>query len=76
LIEALGERQRSILKLLSERGALTVSSLRRALGVSEVTIRTDLTELESRGFLNRSRGGAHLALHPSIGARQDLRSEE
>ncbi len=76
MIEALVERQRSILRLLSERGALAVSSLSRELGVSEVTIRSDLTELESRGYLNRSRGGARLALHQSILERQDLKIEE
>jgi DeoR family transcriptional regulator, galactitol utilization operon repressor len=76
LIEELVDRQRSILRLLSERGSLAVSSLSRELGVSEVTIRSDLNELEERGYLNRSRGGAHLALHQSIVERQQLKIEE
>jgi len=76
LIESLGERQRSILKLLSERGAVSVSDLSHELGVSEVTIRSDLAELESKGFLSRSRGGARLALHQSILERQERRIEE
>jgi len=76
LIEGLVDRQRSILKVLSERGSLSVSCLSREMGVSEVTIRSDLNELEERGYLSRSRGSAHLALHQSIVERQQLRIEE
>ena len=49
MIEELIDRERTILKLLSERGALSVSHLSKELGVSEVTIRSDLKELEERG---------------------------
>jgi DeoR family galactitol utilization operon repressor len=76
LIEELIDRQRSILRMLTESGSLSVSSLSKELGVSEVTIRSDLNELEERGYLSRSRGGAHLALHQSIVERQQLRIEE
>lgn len=76
MIEGLVDRQRSILKVLSERGSLSVSCLSREMGVSEVTIRSDLNELEERGYLSRSRGSAHLALHQSIVERQQLRIEE
>jgi DeoR family transcriptional regulator, galactitol utilization operon repressor len=76
LIEELMDRERTILKLLSERGGLSVSLLSRELGVSEVTIRSDLKELEGKGYLSRSRGGAYPALHQSIIERQQQRLEE
>jgi DeoR family transcriptional regulator, galactitol utilization operon repressor len=76
LIEELIDRERTMLKLLSERGSLSVSQLSRELGVSEVTVRSDFKELEERGYLIRSRGGAYPALHQSIIERQQLHIEE
>ncbi len=76
MIPARSDRQRTILKLLSEQGHLTVTKLSRELGVSEVTVRADLNELEGQGLLNRSRGGAELAVHQSIVERQELRVDE
>jgi DeoR/GlpR family transcriptional regulator of sugar metabolism len=48
MIEELAERERIILKLLSERGSLAVSLLARELGVSEVTVRSDFKGLDDR----------------------------
>ncbi len=76
MIEELAERERSILKVLTEQGSLSVSSLARDLGVSEVTVRSDLKALEERGYLSRSRGGAYPALHQSILERQSQRIVE
>jgi DeoR family transcriptional regulator, galactitol utilization operon repressor len=69
VIDELFDRERTILKLLSERGTLFVSHLSKELGVSEVTIRSDLKNLEERGLLSRSRGGAHPALHQGFAER-------
>jgi len=69
------ERERIILTQLSERGSLSVSLLSRELGVSEVTVRSDLKELEERGYLIRSRGGAYPALHQNIIERQQQNIE-
>jgi DeoR/GlpR family transcriptional regulator of sugar metabolism len=55
------ERHRRIEEILRERGAVRVSALAEALGVSEVTVRRDLEELEGRGSLERTHGGAVLA---------------
>jgi len=55
------ERQRRILALLQERRAVRVSTLAELLGVSEVTIRRDLEDLERRNLLERTHGGAILA---------------
>jgi len=75
VIEELVDRERTILRLLTERGSLSVSLLSRELGVSEVTIRSDLKTLEEKGYLCRSRGGAYPALHQSIVERQQLNIE-
>lgn len=76
MIEELIDRERTILRLLSERGSLSVSLLSRELGVSEVTVRSDLKGLEEKGFLTRTRGGAAPAFHQSIIERQGLMIEE
>lgn len=43
---------------MSKQEKLDVRELARRLGVSEMTIRRDLTELEEEGFLVRTHGGA------------------
>jgi DeoR family fructose operon transcriptional repressor len=60
------ERKRAIRKLLRERQVVRVSRLSEALGVSEVTIRRDLEELEQQGVLERTHGGAILAQRTSL----------
>jgi DeoR family transcriptional regulator, fructose operon transcriptional repressor len=57
------ERHHRIRELLRERGAARVSTLADLLGVSEVTVRRDLEELERRGQLERTHGGAILSQH-------------
>lgn len=52
------ERHRRIEDLLRWRRVVRVSTLADRLGVSEVTIRRDLEELEGRGVLERTHGGA------------------
>jgi DeoR family fructose operon transcriptional repressor len=46
---------------LAADGAVTIASAATALGVSEMTIRRDLAELEERGAARRVRGGARAA---------------
>jgi len=53
-----GPRQARILELLASRGFLTVRELADAMGVSEITARRDLVELEERKALRRTHGGA------------------
>lgn len=52
------ERRRAILDLLEAQGEKTVEELARLFGVSQVTIRTDLADLEARGLVQRTYGGA------------------
>lgn len=54
------QRQNDILRLLEQHKELTVKEICAALYYSPATVRRDLTELESRGLLKRSFGGAVL----------------
>jgi DeoR family transcriptional regulator of aga operon len=65
------ERRRRIRELVHEEGRVTVDALATRFGTSLVTIRADLSALESAGALTRTHGGA-LPLDPeeSLGVRQ------
>ena len=52
------ERQRHIARLVEEHGRVRVGDLAARFGVSTVTIRKDLVELERQGLLVRAHGGA------------------
>jgi len=54
------ERRARIVELLEQRRAVRVSVLSENLGVSEMTIRRDLEQLEQAGLLSRMHGGAIL----------------
>ncbi len=51
-------RRAMILNLLGTRNEVSVTELSQTLGTSEVTIRKDLTVLQNRKLLIRTRGGA------------------
>jgi DeoR family transcriptional regulator of aga operon len=53
-------RSDRILKLLLQKGAVTVEELIGTLGASAPSIRRDLTRLEARGLIRRTHGGAAL----------------
>ena len=53
-------RRNELLQLVSARGFIRVTDASDELGVSEVTIRADLTQLEERGSVVRVHGGAML----------------
>lgn len=52
------DRRKKILELLAVKGKIRVSELSRQFGISDVTIRLDLGELEKAGLLERVHGGA------------------
>lgn len=72
------ERQQFILELLEQRHAATVKEIADALGVSDMTVRRDLTELASDGSLVRVHGGAQLpsSAHGSSLARVHSHEEK
>src|ERR1700721_4151420 len=53
-------RSDRILKLLLQKGSVTVDELIGTLGASAPSIRRDLTKLEARGLVRRTHGGAAL----------------
>jgi len=55
------ERQEEIIRIVSLRGQVSIQDLSSRLGVSEVTLRKDLSFLEASGLLVRTRGGAMAA---------------
>ena len=52
------ERRALILRMLEQKEEVSVIELSRTTGISEVTIRKDLTILQARHLLLRTRGGA------------------
>lgn len=67
-------RQSKILEMLDEQTLVTVVDLGAVFGVSEMTIRRDLLELEDAGLVRRVHGGATRAIgrafEPSFRMRQ------
>jgi ribose transport system substrate-binding protein len=61
------ERRQEIMRLLQVRGSVRVSELSQQLGVSDVTIRSDLAALERQSLLQRIHGGA---IRPPNGGRR------
>ncbi|PIE35677.1 DeoR family transcriptional regulator [candidate division KSB3 bacterium] len=56
----MNERHKEILQLLQEQKEISVNLLSEHLGVSGVTIRQDLSQLETQGLVKRVHGGAVL----------------
>jgi DeoR family transcriptional regulator of aga operon/DeoR family fructose operon transcriptional repressor len=73
-------RRSEIIQLLEQRGSVLVDELAQQFEVSQVTIRKDLGELEARGLLHRTHGGATYAhkslFNPSFGEKINLQQAE
>lgn len=52
------QRRKKILEMLQQEGKVKVAELSKLFGISEVTIRNDLDDLEAQGLLQRIHGGA------------------
>ena len=74
------DRRERIIEVLRQQDEVTVVELSHRLGVSEVTTRKDLQQLEEQGYLTRVRGGAVVSgrgqLELRFAARQQLNLEE
>jgi DeoR/GlpR family transcriptional regulator of sugar metabolism len=74
------ERRDRIIQVLREQDEVSVTELSQRLGVSEVTTRKDLQQLEEQGYLTRVRGGAVVSgrgqLELRFAARQQVNLEE
>lgn len=54
------ERRNKVMQLLYDKKRITVKELAIQIGVSEATLRTDLSKMENQGLLARTHGGAVL----------------
>ncbi|MBE6185013.1 DeoR/GlpR family DNA-binding transcription regulator [Heyndrickxia ginsengihumi] len=54
------ERRSKIIEILQDKKRISVKELASQIGVSEATLRTDLTKMEEDGLLTRTHGGAVL----------------
>jgi len=68
------ERQRQIIELVMRDGRVTTTDLFERFGVSEMTVRRDLRELQREGLLRRVYGGAVNNLGRSYEPPYQLRS--
>ena len=60
------DRRRRILQQVAEQQTIRIGELARDLGVSEMTIRRDVSRLEQDGFLRHTYGGATAHITKSI----------
>lgn len=58
------DRRKKILEQLNKNGSVRVNELSRLFDISEVTIRTDLADMENKGLLTRVHGGAVSSYKP------------
>jgi len=71
----IGERRQHILSLIHRDGRVLVSDLAETLGISPITIRKDLDQLELQGMVQRTHGGA-LPLQNSTMVDSSLKEKE
>lgn len=72
-------RRNKIIEILTQQGRVKVVELSKLFGTSEVTIRSDLSELENMGLLERIHGGAvstyrsyyNMSLHERMKANEE-----
>ena len=72
----MNDRHSEILGIMSYGRRVTVNELSDKLGVSQATIRQDLTLLENRGFLRRVHGGAVIDESDDISHRLGINYEK
>ncbi|MFA7376990.1 MAG: DeoR family transcriptional regulator, partial [Acholeplasmataceae bacterium] len=54
------ERQKRILEIINTKKTITNKELLHLLFISEATLRRDLTELDQKGLIERTHGGASM----------------
>ena len=74
--DARSARQRDILKTLQQTRQVDVTELAQRFGVTGMTIRRDLAELDEAGQLHRVHGGAIIPRAPAYGSRASTRTFE
>ena len=74
--DARSARQRDILKTLQQTRQVDVTELAQRFGVTGMTIRRDLAELDEAGQLHRVHGGATIRRAPAYGSRASIQAGE
>src|SRR6185503_1394932 len=74
--DARSARQRDIVRTLQQTRQVDVGELAQRFGVSGMTIRRDLAELDEAGQLHRVHGGAIIRRAPAYGSRASTRVPE
>ena len=74
--DARSARQDDILRTLQQTRQVDVAELAQRFGVSGMTIRRDLAELDEAGHLHRVHGGAVIRRAPAYGSRSSTRAAE
>ncbi len=69
------ERKKQISEMIQATGKVKVNELSAIFNVSEVTIRTDLADMESQGLLSRIHGGAIYSYKPYYSMNLNQRLE-
>ena len=69
------QRKQKILDLLKEKDSVRVANLSHMFGVSEVTVRSYLEDLEKKGLLSRVHGGAVSSYKPYYSMNLNQRLE-
>lgn len=69
------KRKNKILEILKKNGTVRVTSLSKTLNVSEVTVRNYLADMESKGLLTRTHGGAIFSYRPYYSMNFNQRME-
>lgn len=70
------QRETKLVALLADNPNISNADISRELGVSAVTVRSDLNRLAEKGIITRTRGGALPAFHPGILDRQRQYADE
>ena len=70
------QRTAKLISLIAERQRADVAELAADLGVSQVTIRKDLDELEKKGFIRREHGSAHINDTDNVAGRLTFHYDE
>lgn len=74
------ERQQKIIEMLNEKSSLRVAELADIFNISESTIRRDLQDMEEKGMLTRTHGGAvginRTSFEPSFKEKETEKHDE
>jgi len=76
LIDVTSDRRAKIIDEIEQKGVVKVKDLSNLFGVSEVTIRNDLVQLEKKNILVRAHGGAMKFQRVGVDFELDVKSKK